>query len=184
MFNMVTHREGERGRNSIYLVFWLYSVKEARNDIFCWRYSVFSQNVWYPGQFWILDYFKMFNPFSHSPSSHHVPLPVMVVLLASEPQFLSFCPQSKDDMSFWEIKSHEGVLGACVKHQPFGRCCLYVHGKLWSVDKERDRREELGMLAYDPSSQEPGAGGLQFWGQPGQPRCLQVYSSKMFSFIN
>lgn len=116
--------------------------------------TVFAENIWDMGPFWVLDYFKMLNPFSHSPSSHRVPLPVMVSLLASEPQFLPFSPQSKDDESFWEIKSHEEVLGSRVKYQPFGGCCLYVHRKLWPVDKERG--QELGMLAYNPSSQEQG----------------------------
>lgn len=67
---------------------------------------------------------------SKESGSYRVPLPVTALLFAFEPQLFPFCPQSKDQTPLRKIKSHKGVLGARVKHEPSGGCCLYVHSKL------------------------------------------------------
>lgn len=98
---------------------------------------------------------------SHSPSSYRVPFPIIALLFAFEPQLFPFCPQSKDESSLWKIKSHIGVLGARVKHEPSGGCRLHVHCEQWPVRKinNRQRRKtEVLSVLLSPWTWERGCG--------------------------
>lgn len=93
-------------------------------------------------------------PRSRTAPPHRVPLPVVVLLFALEPQSLPLGPQSEDEPALGEVEGHEGGRGARVEDQPSGRGCPHVHGELRPACGGQAGRE-AGLKVEAGGGEEP-----------------------------